>query len=40
MENVKVKELMTKKVFVLKPNNTFEEAAKLFIENSIDGAPL
>nr|WP_207715468.1 sigma 54-interacting transcriptional regulator [Clostridium beijerinckii] len=31
---------MTKKVFVLKPNNTFEEAAKLFIENSIDGAPV
>ncbi|AQS04839.1 sigma 54-interacting transcriptional regulator [Clostridium beijerinckii] len=37
---MKVKELMTKKVFVLKPNNTFEEAAKLFIENSIDGAPV
>lgn len=40
MENVKVKELMTKKVLVLKPNNTFEEAAKLFIENGIDGAPV
>ncbi|AJG98996.1 transcriptional regulator [Clostridium beijerinckii] len=37
---MKVKELMTKKVFVLKPNNTFEEAAKLFIENGIDGAPV
>nr|WP_207717969.1 sigma 54-interacting transcriptional regulator [Clostridium beijerinckii] len=31
---------MTKKVLVLKPNNTFEEAAKLFIENGIDGAPV
>ncbi|GEP65333.1 PAS domain-containing protein [Clostridium beijerinckii] len=37
---MKVKELMTKKVLVLKPNNTFEEAAKLFIENGIDGAPV
>nr|WP_207715192.1 sigma 54-interacting transcriptional regulator [Clostridium beijerinckii] len=31
---------MTKKVLVLKSNNTFEEAAKLFIENGIDGAPV
>lgn len=31
---------MTKKVFVLKPWDTFEEAAKLFIENKIDGAPV
>ncbi|MBC2460083.1 sigma 54-interacting transcriptional regulator [Clostridium beijerinckii] len=37
---MKVKELMTKKVLVLKSNNTFEEAAKLFIENGIDGAPV
>lgn len=37
---MKVKELMTKKVLVLKPNNTFEDAAKLFIENGIDGAPV
>ncbi|OCA99341.1 sigma 54-interacting transcriptional regulator [Clostridium beijerinckii] len=37
---MKVKELMTKKVLVLRPNNTFEEAAKLFIENGIDGAPV
>ncbi len=37
---MKVKELMTKKVLVLKPNNTVEEAAKLFIENGIDGAPV
>ncbi|MDG5854731.1 sigma 54-interacting transcriptional regulator [Clostridium beijerinckii] len=37
---MKVKELMTKKVLVLKPNNIFEEAAKLFIENGIDGAPV
>lgn len=31
---------MTKKVLVLKPDNTFEDAAKLFVENKIDGAPV
>jgi len=37
---VKVKELMTKKVLVLKPNDTLEDAAKLFIEYNINGAPV
>jgi PAS domain S-box-containing protein len=37
---VKVKELMTKKVLVLKPENTLKDATQLFIDNSIDGAPV
>lgn len=37
---MKVKDLMTKKVLVLKPCDTFEDAAKLFMENKIDGAPV
>ncbi|OOM74165.1 sigma 54-interacting transcriptional regulator [Clostridium sp. BL-8] len=37
---MKVKDLMTKKVLVLKPYDTFEDAARLFVENKIDGAPV
>ncbi|MDR3595350.1 sigma 54-interacting transcriptional regulator [Clostridium sp.] len=37
---MKVKDLMTKKVFVLNPDDTFEDAAKLFVKNKIDGAPV
>ncbi|MDS0527881.1 sigma 54-interacting transcriptional regulator [Clostridium sp. SHJSY1] len=37
---MKVKELMTKKVLVLKLDNTLEDAAKLFIKHNIDGAPI
>ena len=37
---MKVKELMTRKVFVLKPEDTLQDAAKLFIDHCIDGAPV
>ena len=37
---MKVKDLMTKKVLVLKPYDTFEDAARLFVKNKIDGAPV
>lgn len=37
---MKAKDLMTKKVFVLNHNDTFEDAARLFVKNKIDGAPV
>jgi len=37
---VKIKELMTKKVLVLKTENTLMDVAKLFLEKNIDGAPV
>jgi PAS domain S-box len=37
---LKAKDLMTKKVFVLNHNDTFEDAARLFVKNKIDGAPV
>jgi len=37
---VKIKELMTKKVLVLKTYNTLMDVAKLFLQNNIDGAPV
>ena len=37
---VKIKELMTKKVIVLKTDNTLFDVAKLFLEKNIDGAPV
>lgn len=37
---MKVKELMTKKVIILKADNTLLDVAKLFLEKNIDGAPV
>lgn len=37
---MKIKELMTKKVLVLKTYNTLMDVAKLFLQNNIDGAPV
>ena len=37
---MKIKELMTKKVLVLKTENTLMDVAKLFLEKNIDGAPV
>lgn len=37
---MKAKDLMTKKVFVLNHDDTFEDAARLFVKNKIDGAPV
>ena len=37
---MKIKDLMTKKVLVLKSDNTLMDAAKLFTQKNIDGAPV
>lgn len=37
---MKVKELMTRKVLVLKPDNTLKDVGELFTEHRIDGAPI
>jgi PAS domain S-box-containing protein len=37
---VKVKDIMTKKIYILKEKDTLGDAARLFIEHRIDGAPV